>query len=412
MANFSKKATGTTKDGTRFEVIEQLGSGGQGIVYKVKINCTEKALKWYNAKQSEDKGLHERIEKMCLEDAPSDKFVWPLEFVDRDSDGQFGYIMDIFPSDFESFSKYLNGRVSPKSYEALTKMAINLAEAFDALHSKGYSYQDLNDGNIVLNMTTGDILLCDNDNVVANQEQSGILGKARYLAPEMVTGTKKYPDKQTDRYSLSVLLFMLFTKSHPLEGERVLKAPCLTEAASKKLYGSDALFIFDPKDDSNRPNKRIHRGVISAWPELPKYIQDRFIEAFSQELLSGKKNRISSDSWKKDFNKMLNSIYNGDKFFDPSDLKVVKHYIDIDNGLTIIPLIKGKTVKAIDINEKGDEVYGVVLEKNGRFGLGNKSKEIWQATLGGKQKIIKPKEVLPIQTGVVLKIKSIKLEFK
>lgn len=34
------------------------------------------------------------------------------------------------------------------------------------LHRHGYSYQDLNDGNFFINPESGDVLICDNDNVM------------------------------------------------------------------------------------------------------------------------------------------------------------------------------------------------------------------------------------------------------
>lgn len=77
---------------------------------------------------------------------------------------------------------------------------------------------------------------------MTNSDDSGILGKARYMAPEVVKGEKK-PDKYSDRFSLSVVLFILFYGNHPFEGARVLACPCMTEAYEKKFYGSEALAL-------------------------------------------------------------------------------------------------------------------------------------------------------------------------
>ena len=71
----------------------------------------------------------------------------------------------------------------------------------DWLAASGHSSNFINPSN-------GDVMICDNDNVMANNERSGILGKARYMAPEIVAGG--IPDKYSDRFSLSVILFMLF----------------------------------------------------------------------------------------------------------------------------------------------------------------------------------------------------------
>lgn len=58
---------------------------------------------------------------------------------------------------------------------------------------------------------TGDVLICDNDNVSANGiDNSSVYGTPRFMAPEIVMGQAK-PSRNTDLYSLAVLLFYMFT---------------------------------------------------------------------------------------------------------------------------------------------------------------------------------------------------------
>ena len=53
---------------------------------------------------------------------------------------------------------------------------------------------------------TGDVLICDNDNVSANGiDNSSVYGTPRFMAPEIVMGQAK-PSRNTDLYSLAVLL--------------------------------------------------------------------------------------------------------------------------------------------------------------------------------------------------------------
>lgn len=55
-----------------------------------------------------------------------------------------------------------------------------------------------------------------------------MLGKARYIAPEIVLG-KNMPNSYSDRFSMTVILFMLFCIDHPFEGMNVVRYPCMTE---------------------------------------------------------------------------------------------------------------------------------------------------------------------------------------
>ncbi len=74
----------------------------------------------------------------------------------------------------------------------------------------GAKYQDISFGNLFFNPDNGDVLICDNDNVsFDNSKPGGVLGTPGFMAPEIVRGEKR-PSKDTDRYSLSVLVVLSF----------------------------------------------------------------------------------------------------------------------------------------------------------------------------------------------------------
>ena len=84
-------------NGSQAKIIEELGRGGQGIVYRVEVGNKEMALKWYlNApKQAFYKNLEENVAK----GAPSDAFLWP-EYVTKKERGSYGYIMRLRPKGY------------------------------------------------------------------------------------------------------------------------------------------------------------------------------------------------------------------------------------------------------------------------------------------------------------------------
>jgi serine/threonine protein kinase len=179
---------------------------------------------------------------------------------------------------------------------------LQISAGFRELHLKGYSYQDLNDGNFFINPQNGDVLICDNDNVSEYGKNSGIAGKARYMAPEIVAKGAK-PDIMTDRFSLSVVLFLLWTRNHPLEGKAACSV-CMDAKHEKKIYGENPVFIFDPDDNSNRPVQGLHKGAINNWPSLPPCTQEMFIKAFSKDVLANPANRIIEQEWLRLFIRM------------------------------------------------------------------------------------------------------------
>lgn len=51
-----------------------------------------------------------------------------------------------------------------------------------------------------------------------------------------------------------------------------------SDTVARKIYGEEPVFIFDPTDDSNRPNEKVHSGVIELWNCIPQYMKDLFIQ--------------------------------------------------------------------------------------------------------------------------------------
>ena len=247
------------KYGGEAKVLAEFGSGGQGTVYKVSYNGKEYALKWYHKDVFKDKAkdFYHNLENNIQKGAPTKDFLWPLGITEVHS-GVFGYIMDVRPAGYYELTEFFVGsnkqkQVRFKSFNAIADAAINIIQAFRELHNSGYSYQDINNGNFFINPENGKVLICDNDNVSPFGVNLGILGKQRYMAPEVVTG-KNDPDKQSDRFSLAVILFRLLFINHPLEGKRSTP-PCMTKELERRYYGEEPVFVYDLKDDRNRPIK-------------------------------------------------------------------------------------------------------------------------------------------------------------
>ena len=278
-------------NGSQASVIKELGRGGQGIVYLVELGGQEMALKWYlnPLGQKFYKNLEENISKK----APSDAFLWP-EYLTTIEKGYYGYIMKLRPQGYYEFGQYLLAKQQFGSFEAMLNAAMKICEGFRLLHLHGLSYQDLNDGNFFIEPKSGDVLICDNDNVMPDGQKSGIMGKARYMAPEVVGG--KAPDKYSDRFSLSVILFMLFYGNHPFEGSKVLACPCMTESYEKKFYGSEAEFIYDPKGE-NRPVRGVHNNVIRRWSAFPALLREAFEKQFGGDCLFTPEKRAIEKEW-------------------------------------------------------------------------------------------------------------------
>lgn len=300
MAYFENGDRVAINSGGEAVVTDRLGEGGQGVVYKVKYGNAFYALKWYlPGKIQEPKRFYDNLENNAKRGAPTGAFLWP-KFLTTQQNGSFGYLMDLRPNGYKDFGDFLLARTHFSGFDAVTNAALNIVNGFRELHRAGLSYQDLNDGNFFINPATGDVLICDNDNVAPYGENLGIAGKARFMAPEVVTH-KKMPDIHTDRFSLAAVLFMMLFLSHPLEGQQTM-VPCMTEELEYKFYGTGPVFIYDDNDGRNRPVPGVNANVIKIWPVYPEFIREAFKTAFSYKMLvDDPEHRITESEWQKLF---------------------------------------------------------------------------------------------------------------
>lgn len=418
MTELSKNSIVSLVGGGTATIIKELGRGGQGIVYLVEVCGEKKALKWYL--NAPDDKFYRNLDQNIASGAPSDAFLWP-EYLTEKQQGSYGYIMKLRPQNYYEFGNFLLAKVSFKSFTAMLSAAMKICDGFMMLHRFGYSYQDLNDGNFFIDTQTGDVLICDNDNVMPQGEKSGIMGKARYMAPEIVAGG--IPDKYSDRFSLSVILFMLFYANHPFEGAKVVACPCMTEAFEKKFYGSEALFIYDPTDKSNLPVRGIHQNVIRRWPVFPQMLRDAFIEEFSKEKLQDPSTRMIEQNWKKIISSVRDCLVvcqhcAEETFVNVSDStdKCMNCGKDVDLSKRLVinnrslPLTQN-TYIYIDEDNTPDGV--VTTDSNGFMLIKNISTETWTVeTPSGKIKTVAPNEILPVKEGLKITFRVHTMPYK
>lgn len=418
MTELSKNSTITLVGGGTATIEKELGRGGQGIVYLVDVCGEKKALKWY-INPPDDK-FYRNLEKNIESGAPSDAFLWP-EYLTEKQQGSYGYIMELRPKNYYEFGNFLLAKISFKSFTAMLSAAMKICEGFRLLHLKGYSYQDLNDGNFFIDPQTGDVLICDNDNVMPQGGESGIMGKARYMAPEIVAGGR--PDKYSDRFSLAVILFMLFYANHPFEGAKVVACPCLTESFEKRFYGSEALFIFDPNDKSNLPIRGIHQNVIRRWPVFPQILRDTFTEEFSQDKLQNPSKRMIEQNWEKIISQVRDSLVvcpccHEETFVDTQTVndKCMNcgKSVDLSKRLLIANRLLSLTQNTSIYIDNDNIPDGIVTaDPNGFSLIKNISTETWTVeTPSGKVKTVNPQEILPVKEGLKITFRVHTMPYK
>jgi serine/threonine protein kinase len=420
-------------NGGNAEIVQALGEGGQGTVYEALVDGKPYALKWYHAGKLKNRDEFRKNLRLNIEDpernmADCPKFLWP-KYLTEELNGSFGYLMELRPPEFTDFPAILNAkdrkgnRVAFKSTETMILAALNLVNAFRALHRKGLSYQDLNDGNFFINPETGEVLICDNDNVTPDGEMNSgeVGGKPGYMAPEIVRGDK-HPSERTDCHSLAVVLFKLFFRDNPLQGKEFEKIPCLTEKRELDLFGYHPVFIYDPEDDSNRPLQGVHANVIALWPRFPAFFRDAFVLSFAQGMKDPQKRLVDND-WQKILVRLRDEwlarcpscgrgiILTGADPLSPLVCPGCNSTFSFPRFLGIkkftVPLFPGKKLYACHAEASSDdyekECGEVVMNKNNPalWGIKNLSTDTWSFTApGGARKETPPGGGVPIGAGV------------
>lgn len=291
-------------------VLEFLGHGGQGEVFKARLHDRVVALKWYfphQATQQQLKALQHLVERGSPDDL---RFLWPQEVLVDPAVRGYGYVMPLREDRFQGFDRFLHGKIKPRpTYRSLVTAAYQIVDGYYQLHSRGLCYSDISPGNVFLDPTQGDVMICDNDNVVVDgSPPKTVLGTPRFMAPEIVR-MEAMPSRTTDLHSVAVMLFYLFIVHHPLEGRRAEAIKCLDVQGMNKIYGFDPRFIFDPNDKSNEPHPAHHGNAITWWPVYPRAIQRLFTRAFTEGLKDPEHRRVQENEWRRALVVLRDSIY-------------------------------------------------------------------------------------------------------
>ena len=207
----------------RYEVIEELGSGGMGKVYKVydqKIQDTI-ALKLIRPElAARPKTLDRFREEIRLARKITHKNVCRMHDLNEEQGIPYITMEYVHGEDLKSVIRMM-GRLSPAQSVFLGKQ---LCEGLGEAHKLGIIHRDLKPRNIMVDQD-GNARIMD-FGLARGLEEKGItggramMGTAEYMSPEQVEG--KPADLRSDIYSLGVVLFEMVTGKVPFDGDSAL----------------------------------------------------------------------------------------------------------------------------------------------------------------------------------------------
>ncbi|SLJ92140.1 MULTISPECIES: protein kinase domain-containing protein [unclassified Paenibacillus] len=193
----------------RFDVIRELGMGGNAKVYHVirKLDKSEFALKHLYNKNEEKKCRFIDEIRVIINNWKSIDGIIPIE---EHSEEEFWYTMPIAVPILE----YI--KASKETLEDIIDGVIQLSATLHKLHSKGISHRDIKPSNIYFysgRYCFGDFGLVefpDNPNDFTKSDKG--LGAIFTIAPEMKRDPKNADGKKADVFSLAKTMWMLLTE--------------------------------------------------------------------------------------------------------------------------------------------------------------------------------------------------------
>ncbi len=406
----------------------KLGEGGQGEVYRVTDGQTAYALKWYNLEQSTEEQKN-AIRYLVKQGAPQgmagQRFIWPIDIITLYNSTQFGYLMPLI--DTQRFAELgeVQAHLKPSpSLATLCEISYQLANSYRALHLNGYCYRDIAAGNIMFDPSTGEVLICDNDNIGINrQSKTQVWGTMEYMAPEVIR-EEADPSTETDLHSLAVLLFNLWVWHHPLHGEMEYQIYIWDLPAKRRIYGETPIFIFDPSDNRNQlPNDSEYHTASQRWNLCPPILQALFIRAFT-EGLHNPAQRVTEGEWQSLFLQLKDGIMTcpscqaenlwGEEPLNCWHCQTVisippKLIFRYPSGQHTVLLTQKQRLFQRHIqptSEQPHTVIGQVVQNPNNpdiWGIRNLTETQWTATFSeGQTKIIEPQRAAPLNLGLKL----------
>jgi serine/threonine protein kinase/tetratricopeptide (TPR) repeat protein len=252
-------ARGTTFAG-RYEIIEELGKGGMGKVYRVldkKIN-EDVALKFIRFDIASDKKTLERFSnELKIARKIVHKNVGRMYHLSEEN-GTYYVTMEYVPGeDLRSMIRMSRQLATGTGIHIAKQVCDGLAEA----HKMGIVHRDLKPGNIMIDKE-GNARIMD-FGIACSVQTKGItgtgiiIGTPDYMSPEQAE--VKDVDGRSDIYSLGVILYEMVTGRLPFEGETPLSIAMKHRAERPK----------DPRELNAQVPQSLSRVILKCLEKEP-----------------------------------------------------------------------------------------------------------------------------------------------
>lgn len=360
----------------RYEILEKIGTGGMGNVFKAHDRKLDRivAIKVLKLEYNEDNNFIRKFKRESLAAAsishPNIVSIYDVG-TEKVEDKEVHYIVMEY-IDGKTLKDLINdeGRLSEK--RALN-YCIQIAEALKVAHSKHIVHRDIKSQNIMVTRDDrikvtdfGIARVADNTTVTAT---NAVMGSVHYFSPEQARGAKV--DNRSDIYSLGIVLFEMLTGRLPFDADNPVSV-ALMQVQSQMPRPSDFIKSIDPSVDAlvlkmteKDPDER-YRDVFDLIKDIKDYTIGAKTFTVKRDYEEDDNSTVITPNVKRRTNRNHSNNLDNDR---QKPKKVVKKkksaapaILGIFSAIVIIALLIYVVPKAIKGMKSGDVVEKIAVE--------------------------------------------------
>ncbi len=264
-----------------YQIIEKLGEGGMGVVYKAKDTKLERevAIKFLPRQIAANGEERERFKieakAAAAHNHPNIATIHAIEEVDDEM-----FIVMEYIEGRELKEQVESGKLK---VEKVMDIATQIAEGLQAAHKKGIIHRDIKSSNIMI--TAGDKIKIMDFGLAKigaglHLTKSGTtLGTVSYMSPEQVRGEEV--DSRTDIWSFGVVLYEMLSGEKPFKGD--YEQAVLYSIMNEEPDLVSTILTGMPKETGKLVNKALAKNPDERYQRMEDVISD--LKSIKKEIL-------------------------------------------------------------------------------------------------------------------------------